>query len=237
MSTLAQNLRILRGAWRPGTASAHRAQRGRSWARVEGAGAGWRRSGTAGTHQVPPGEGAGHRCRAEGDAALLVRAVVEAGLRPGRAPRGPGLRPGRVPQAARPSCAATRPGSDPGCTPGWRGGRGRAGGQGVLSAHPQQELGPGSGPGGVEVGPGHLPAPGSGEEEDEAGERRGGRGGWREGRGWGRIEVWAWKLMDVRGCVGAGEKRDRAGKGGWREGPRRTKEGPGGGEGTERDGD
>lgn len=232
MSALAQNLRILRGVWRPGTEGAHRAQRSRSWARVEGAGAGWRRSGTAGgTHQVPPGEGAGHRCRAEGDAALLVRVVVEAGLRPGRAPRGPGLRPRRVPQAARPSCAATRPGSDPGCTPG------RRGGQGVLSAHPQQELGPGSAPEEWRWGPGRCPREGvgrkgmrqgSGEEGGVAGGRGGDGAELRRGRGnrWTREGAWEW-----------GRNRIRAGKGGWREGPRRTEGGPGGGEGTERDGD
>ena len=61
------------------------------------------------THEVLPAEGAGDRRRAEGDAALLVGAVVEAGVRLGRAPRGLGLRPRRVPHAARPSCAATRP--------------------------------------------------------------------------------------------------------------------------------
>lgn len=237
MSTLAQNLRILRGAWRPGTAGAHRAQWSRSWARVEGAGAGWRRSGTAGgTHQVPPGEGAGHRCRAEGDAALLVRAVVEAGLRPGRAPRGSGLRPRRVPQAARPSCAATRPGSDPGCTPGWRGGRGRAG-RGFSARTPSKSWDRARAPAEWRWGPGRCPREGvgrkgmrqgSGEEGGVAGGRGGDGAELRRGRGRRRTQEGAWEW---------GRNRIRAGKGGWREGPRRTEEGPRGGEGTERDGD
>lgn len=58
------------------------------------------------THEVLPGEGAGNRCRAKGDAALLVGAVVETRVRLEREPRGPGRRPRRVPHAARPSCAA-----------------------------------------------------------------------------------------------------------------------------------
>lgn len=56
-----------------------------------------------------PGEGAGHCPSAEGNAALLVRAIQEARLCLGKAPGGPSLWLWQVPQAAQPSCTATRP--------------------------------------------------------------------------------------------------------------------------------
>lgn len=80
-----------------------------SWA-VGAVGCGQRQPAAEGlvgrTHEVLPGEGAGNRCRAKGDAALLVGAVVETRVRLEKESRGPGRRPGRVPHAARPSCAA-----------------------------------------------------------------------------------------------------------------------------------
>lgn len=120
-----------------------------SWAQVEGARAAWWTGGDM-THEVLPGEGAGHGLSTKGHAALLVCAVEEAWLRRGRAPRGPRLRPRQIQQAVRPSCAATRPGLRLRVDTGG-GGKGRGherGRTGVLSMNPQERprLGGGSNP-------------------------------------------------------------------------------------------
>lgn len=85
------------------------------------------------THEVLPGEGAGHGLSTKGHAALLVCAIEEAWLRLGRAPRAPRLRPRQIQQAVRPSCAARRTGLRLRVDTGW----GREGGEGTRGGGPE----------------------------------------------------------------------------------------------------